>query len=304
MTRHVPVMLEETLRFLEPGPGKRIVDLTLGGGGHSEALLQAGAEVIAFDRDAVALQRATDRLSPHSENFIGVHREFGALAAVLDELGFGQVDGVLMDLGLSSDQLDDPGRGFAFRFDGPLDLRFDTSRGVPAAELLAHEDVGTIERWLREYGELRSARGVAREISARARQGTMTTTELRQIVAARLPGHVKPEPELARLFQALRIAVNDELGQLETILECLPDRLHAGGVFVAISYHSLEDRRVKRMLRRLSGRVDRGSRHLPAPDLDPATFEDLTPKVLRPTDEEVARNPRARSARLRAGRRL
>ena len=296
-------MLEEVLRFLEPAAGRRIADLTLGGGGHSLALLEAGADVIGFDRDEAALARATERLSPHLANFVGIHRDFGALGEVLDELGFGQVDGVLMDLGLSSDQLDDPQRGFAFRFDGPLDLRFDASRGWPAAELLAQEDVGTIERWLREYGELRSARSMAREICARARQGPVTTTDLREIVTSRLPGHVKPEPELARLFQALRIAVNDELGQLETILECLPDRLTPGGVFVAISYHSLEDRRVKRMLRRSSGRVDRGSRHLPAPDLDPATFEDLTPKVVRPTEAEVARNPRARSARLRAGRR-
>jgi 16S rRNA (cytosine1402-N4)-methyltransferase len=296
-------MLEETLRFLDPGPGKRIADLTLGGGGHSVALLQAGAEVIGFDHDAAALARAERRLSPHLANFVGIHREFGALGEVLDELGFGQVDGVLMDLGLSSDQLDDPTRGFAFRFDGPLDLRFDPSRGLTAAELLAREDAGTIERWLREYGELRSARGIAREISARARAAAITTTDLREIVAGRLPGHVKPEPELARLFQALRIAVNDELGQLETVLDCLPARLKPRGVFVAISYHSLEDRRVKRMLRRSSGRIDRGSRHLPAPDLDPATFDDLTPKVLRPTLEEVGRNPRARSARLRAGRR-
>jgi 16S rRNA (cytosine1402-N4)-methyltransferase len=296
-------MLEEVLRFLEPRPGLRIADLTLGGGGHSESLLEAGAEVIGFDRDEAALERATRRLSPHLAKFIGIHRDFGALGEVLDELGFGQVDGVLMDLGLSSDQLDDPGRGFAFRFDGPLDLRFDASRGRPAAELLAQEDVGTIERWLREYGELRSARGVARELSARAREGSITTTDLREIVAARLPGHIKPEPELARLFQALRIAVNDELGQLETILECLPDRLSPGGVFVAISYHSLEDRRVKRMLRRSTGRIDRGSRHLPAAEPPPATFEDLTPKVVRPTADEVARNPRARSARLRAGRR-
>lgn len=296
-------MLGEVLRFLEPAPGKRIADLTLGGGGHALALLEAGAEVIGFDRDEAALSRATERLSPHLARFVGVHREFGALGLVLDELGYGQVDGVLMDLGLSSDQLDDPERGFAFRFDGPLDLRFDPRRGRAASELLAQEDPGTIERWLREYGELRSARRIAREISSRARQEPITTADLRRIVTDRLPDHVKPEPELARLFQALRIAVNDELGQLETALECLPDRLRSGGVFVAISYHSLEDRRVKRMLRRSSGRVDRGSRHLPAPATDPATFEELTPKVLRPSADEVAQNPRARSARLRAGRR-
>jgi 16S rRNA (cytosine1402-N4)-methyltransferase len=296
-------MLEEVLRFLEPGPGRWIADLTLGGAGHSLALLEAGARVIGFDRDAEALERARQRLSPHLADFVGVHRPFGELGEVLDELDLGQVDGVLMDLGLSSDQLDDPERGFGFRFDGPLDLRFDASRGRAASELLAQSDVGTIERWLREYGELRSATGIARELSSRARSETITTTDLREIVAARLPGHVKPEPELARLFQALRIAVNDELGQLETALECLPDRLRTGGAFVAISYHSLEDRRVKRMLRRWSGRVDRGSRHLPAPVQAPATFEDLTPKVVRPSGEEVARNPRARSARLRAGRR-
>jgi 16S rRNA (cytosine1402-N4)-methyltransferase len=296
-------MLDEVLRFLEPGPGKRIADLTLGGAGHALALLRAGAEVIGFDRDAAALARAEERLSPHLAKFVGVHREFGALGEVLDALGLSQVDGVLMDLGLSSDQLDDPGRGFSFRFDGPLDLRFDPSRGRPAAELLASADVGTIDRWLREYGESRAPRSVAREISARARRGQITTADLREIVSGRLPAHVRPEPELARLFQALRIAVNDELGQLETVLECLPARLKSRGVFVAISYHSLEDRRVKRMLRRSSGRVDRGSRHLPAPDPDPATFEVLTPRVVRPTAAEVEQNPRARSARLRAGRR-
>lgn len=301
-SRHVPVMLQEVLRYLEPAPGKVIADLTLGGAGHTRALLEAGATVIGLDRDPQAIERARQLLSPHADRFVPVHRDFGSLPEVLDELGIDRVDGVLMDLGLSSDQLDDPARGFAFRTDGPLDLRFDPTRGEPAWERIERADAATIARWLTEYGEVRIARRLASAMVERARQQELRTTgALRELVTALVDRRERPEGELARVFQALRILVNEELQQLERVLGCLEDRLHPGGRLVAISYHSLEDRRVKAMLHRSSGRGGGGDRHRPAlPGAEP-TFRELTRRVVKPTEGEIERNPRARSARLRAG---
>lgn len=297
-------MLEEALGFLSPAPDRVVADLTLGGGGHTRALLEAGATVIGFDRDPVAIERAHDLREGHGERFVAVERDFGAFARTLDELGHDRVDGVLMDLGLSSDQLDDPRRGFAFRLEGPLDLRFGPGEGDPAWRRIEDSDADTVERWLREYGEVRAARGLARKMVERARLGDLrTTTQLADLVRSTLPRGRRPEPELARVFQALRIAVNDELTQLETVLGCVPERLRSGGRFVAISYHSLEDRRVKQMLRRTSGRVPRGSRHLPEPTTEEPTMVELTRKPLVAAEDELRRNPRARSARLRAGER-
>ena len=279
-----------------------MVDLTLGGAGHTRALLEAGATVIGFDRDPQAIERARELLSPHADRFVPVHRDFGSLPEVLDELGIDRVDGVLMDLGLSSDQLDDPGRGFAFRYDGPLDLRFDPTRGEPAWRRIEEADVPTLTEWLSRYGEVRIARRLAQAMAERAARGELRTTEqLRELVTALVGRRKRPEGELARVFQALRVLVNDELGQLERVLDCLPDRMNPGGVLVAISYHSLEDRRVKRMLRRASGRAGGGDRHRPAPREVEATFRELTRRVVKPTEGEIERNPRARSARLRAG---
>lgn len=304
-SRHVPVMLEETLELLQPAPGRTIADLTLGGAGHTSALLRAGAKVIGFDRDSAALDRASARLVPHTDRFVPVHRDFGSLAEVLDDLGLGRVDGVLMDLGLSSDQLDDPGRGFAFRLEGPLDLRFDTTRGEPAWQRLASADRATITTWLREFGEVRAAGRIATAMVQRAASGELrTTTQLRELVQQRVGRGPRLEGELARVFQSLRILVNSELDQLDRVLSLLPDRLNAGGRFVAIAYHSLEDRRVKTMLRRESGRLPRASRHVPLVEAPEPRLRDLTPKALRPSEVEVAANPRARSARLRAGERL
>lgn len=303
-TRHVPVLLEECLHHLQPRPGRVIADLTLGGGGHTAAILQLGARVLGFDRDGDALERAQTRFSPHEDQFTPVHRGFGALEEVLAELGLSSVDGVLMDLGLSSDQLDDARRGFAHRLDGPLDLRFDPSSGVPASDRLESADVSEIARWLRDFGEIRSARRLARRMADASRRGELrTTAQLRELVVEQAhPRH--REAELSRVFQALRILVNEELEQLDRILEALPRCVAPGGRFVAISYHSLEDRRVKRMLRAASGRAGGGSRHLPAVEQDEPTFRELTRRVVRPDEEEIRRNPRARSARLRAAERL
>lgn len=283
-----------------------MVDLTLGGGGYSAALLERGATVIALDRDPEAIERCKRLLVAHGARFQAHQREFGAFARLLDESGWTSVDGICMDLGLSSDQLDDPARGFGFRHDGPLDLRFDRSEGLPASALLRELDLEELQRLLSEYGEVRHARGIAKRLSERARRGEeLSTADVRELVTELLPKRVKPEPELARVFQALRIAVNRELEQLERALEELPNRLNAGGRFVCVSYHSLEDRRVKAFLRRESGRVSRGSRHAPAaPEGAKPRMLELTRRPIRPSEEEVAVNPRARSARLRAGERL
>jgi 16S rRNA (cytosine1402-N4)-methyltransferase len=303
-TRHIPVLLAECLQYLEPRPGKVFADLTLGGGGHSEALLQAGATVLGFDRDPEALARTSTRLLPHEDRFTPVHRGFGDLADVLGEMGRTTLDGVLMDLGLSSDQLDTARRGFAHRLDGPLDLRFDPTAGVSAAAWVADAAPEEIEVCLREYGEIRRPGRLARRMHEAARRGELTrTAELRELVVAQTPA-ARREAELARVFQALRIQVNEELDELERVLSVLPQVLAPGGRFVCISYHSLEDRRVKRALRDGSDRRPRGSRHLPEIATPDVYYRLLTPKVVRPQAAEIAANPRARSARLRAAERV
>lgn len=303
-SRHVPVMLEEVLHFLAPGPGRTVCDLTLGGGGHTRAFLEAGARVLALDFDPGPVERAREELAEHGDRFAATHAGLGDFATALDRWGVDQVDGIFMDLGLSSDQLDDPSRGFAFRLDGPLDLRFDPRHGEPASALLRHCREDELVRWLGEYGEIRRPRRLARRMLEAARRGELeTTAQLRELVRSQLPGHMKPEPELARVFQALRLATSGELGELDRALADVPARLAPGGRFVALSYHSLEDRRVKHMLRDESS-TGGGSRHLPDPTPREPRMRVLTPKVLRPGQEETTRNPRARSARLRAGERL
>lgn len=305
-TRHRPVLLGEVLDLLDPREGSRIVDLTLGGGGYSAALLERGASIIALDRDPEAIERCKRRLAVHGERFQPHQRDFGSFARLLDESGWSSVDGICMDLGLSSDQLDDATRGFGFRHDGPLDLRFDGASGEPASALLSRLDADDLQRLLSEFGEVRHARGIARRLSERASAtAELSTADVREVVVSVLPKRVRPEPELARVFQALRIAVNGELEQLEHALADVPNQLRAGGRFVCVSYHSLEDRRVKSFLRRESGRIQRGNRHAPQwAEAPQARMRELTRRPLRPTPEEIAANPRARSARLRAGERL
>jgi 16S rRNA (cytosine1402-N4)-methyltransferase len=296
-------MLEEVLAHLLPAPGKVVVDLTLGGGGYSAACLERGARVIGLDLDPEAIAGASERLSSHGDRFTARQTAYDAFGAILDELGLHAADGIVMDLGLSSDQLDDPGRGFGFRHEGPFDLRFDRTRGLPAWRRLAEADPGTLRRWLAELGEVRAAGRVARALHRAAAQGrARTTAEIRAVVEGVLPAGRSPAGELARVFQAFRILVNDELGALERALGQVCERLQPTGRFVAVSYHSLEDRRVKSLLRR-EGRPPATSRHLPAPDFRPR-LRILTPRPLRPDPAEVETNPRARSARLRAAERL
>jgi len=299
-THHQPVMLTEVLEYLLPTPGKVVVDMTLGGGGYSAACLEAGARVIGLDLDLEAIAGASERLSSHGDRFIVRHAAFSNFGAVLDELGISHADGICMDLGLSSDQLEDAGRGFSHQAAGPFDLRFDSSRGVSAAQRLRHASLSQIQTWLSEYGEVRVAGRVARALHDLAKEGdSLSADSVRNRILSVLPRGAKQEAELARIFQAFRILVNDEMGELEAALQEVPARLRSGGRFVAVSYHSLEDRRVKAMMRRES-RGAQGSRHLPPVHERARRLRVLTPRPVRPSSEEIRRNPRARSARLRA----
>ena len=301
---HVPVLKEEALGFLEPGPGRRIVDGTFGFGGHTRAMLAAGAEVLGLDLDAVAFAACREMAAAESglccENISFRHLD-RALAAVQ----WDRVDGVLLDLGVSSFQLDDADKGFSYRMDGPLDLRFDQTTGATAADLLRDLTEEQIADLIWRLGEERGSRRIARAIVMARREEPVTTTgRLKELVAGTLHGGVKVQPVLSRVFQALRIAVNEELDALGEVLAQLPTLLRPGGVAVVISYHSLEDRLVKQF-------IDRERRDCLCPPAIPMcvcghrrTLEPLTRKSVTAGPAEQASNVRARSARLRAARRI
>jgi 16S rRNA (cytosine1402-N4)-methyltransferase len=278
------------------------LDATVGGGGHAAALLERLPQVellLGLDRDPGALARARERLQGFGDRVRLVHAAFDQLGEVMSALGLRSLAGALFDLGLSSLQLVDDSRGFSFRAGGLLDLRFDPSGGPTAADFLAAADLPELTRVLREYGELPDAAAVARcLLEARRRRDLATTEDL--LAAVRPLWGADPHPRrLAQLFQALRVAVNDELGRLDRALAEVPERLENGAALTVISYHSLEDRRVKRLFK---GRTpSRREARLGAPAA--IGWEILTPRPVRPTPAEVARNPRARSARLRAAAR-
>ncbi|MFN3346215.1 MAG: 16S rRNA (cytosine(1402)-N(4))-methyltransferase RsmH [Candidatus Bipolaricaulaceae bacterium] len=280
---HEPVLVKEVLGFLAAKPGKVIVDATVGTGGHAEALLAQGAQVIGIDQDPQSLEVAKERLRAFGERFQAVRGNFRRLGELLAALGVNQVDGILFDLGLSSFHLSQAARGFSFQEDGPLDMRMDPDNPVTAAALVNGLPEKELVRILKEYGEERHAERIAREIVNS--RPLRTTGELARLVARCYPpGPYRIHPA-TRTFQALRIAVNDELSALQEALPQSRDLLAPGGVLCVIAFHSLEDRIVKRFLREeaRSGRMRL-----------------LTKKPVRPLREEVARNPRARSARLRA----
>ena len=298
---HEPVLVAETVRLVAGGPGVYL-DATVGGGGHAAALLEQLPQVellLGLDRDPGALARARERLQGFGDRVRLVHAAFDQLGEVMSALGLRSLAGALFDLGLSSLQLVDDSRGFSFRAGGRLDLRFDPSGGPTAAEFLAAADRSELTRVLREYGELPDAAAVARcLLEARRRRDLATTEDL--LAAVRPLWGADPHPRrLAQFFQALRVAVNDELGRLDRALVEVPERLENGAALTVISYHSLEDRRVKRLFK---GRApSRREARLGAPAA--SGWEILTPRPVRPTPAEVARNPRARSARLRAAAR-
>lgn len=305
---HVPVLVDEVLTYLAPRPGGVYCDATVGGGGHARRILEASSpdgRLVGVDRDPSALEATRAALAPFGDRVTLVHGAFGELAAILEALGVVPVDGILIDVGVSSPQLDQAERGFSFSKAGPLDMRMDPSRGETAEELLRRIGVEDLEQVLREYGEERYAKRIARAIKDAVRRDALhTTTELAALVAAAMPPgasrHDKIHPA-TRTFQALRIAVNRELEELDRFLEAFPALLREGGRCVVIAFHSLEDRRVKERFRELEW-----TSRLPA-DLAAAAGErirpicrTLTKKPVAASEEEVARNPRARSAKLRA----
>ncbi|MGA2621804.1 MAG: 16S rRNA (cytosine(1402)-N(4))-methyltransferase RsmH [Thermoguttaceae bacterium] len=287
-TVHVPVMLEEVLKWLDPRPGGVVVDGTLGGGGHSRALAERvgpGGMVIAMDRDPAAIAAAEKNLA--GLPLRAIHGDFCDLPEALAELGLTVVDGIVLDLGVSSDQLADPQRGFSFFSTGPLDLRMDPLRGEPARRLIERLSAQHLADLIYAFGEERYSRRIARAIvERRRREPIQTAAELAELVRRCVPRsrHERIDPA-TRTFQALRIAVNDELKSLEIAMSRLPACLRPGARLAVISFHSLEDRRVKEAFRS-----------------DPRLTA-LTRKPVLPSLDEIERNPRARSAKLRAAER-
>ncbi len=307
---HRPVLLHETVQYLAPERGGLFVDATLGLGGHSEAILQSAPEtrVLGIDRDPEALAHARRRLAHFGPRCCFVHANFCELARVVAEAGEQTVSGVWADLGVSSLQFDTVARGFSFRHDAPLDMRMDAEGDEEtAAELLARLLEEEIARIIFEYGEERRSRRIARWIVERREQGrpVQTTTELAELVARAIgykrADHIHPA---TRTFQALRIAVNHELEGLSEFIETAVDLLQPSGRLCVISFHSLEDRIVKRTLRRLNGQCECDPR-LPVCNCGARrVVEILTRRPVTAADAEVAANPRARSAKLRAARKL
>jgi len=309
---HVPVLATEVLAMLAPAPGSLQIDATLGGGGHAERILEASdpdGRLLGLDADGAAIARVRDRLGPRFGDRLRLRRaNFRELAEVGPAEGFGRVDGCLFDLGLSSFQLADAERGFGIRAGGPLDMRFDAGRGVPAAELIASLDTAELTALFRRYGEEPFAGRIARAITEARRTAPLRTAEelaalVERVAPARAPGRRRVHPA-TRVFQALRIAVNEELDALEAGLAAAVDLLRPGGRLVVLSYHSLEDRIVKRFFQ-----AER--RGCTCPPEVPVCVCGRAPRLrlvigkgLVPGEAEIHANPRARSARLRAAERL
>ena len=302
---HCPVLLSQVVTALAPPAGGWIVDATVGLGGHARALLEAqpGARLLGLDVDSEALELARARLAGFGRRVVLVNASYGSLAEIASVQGIAHVDGVLFDLGVSSLQLDTPSRGFSFRHDGPLDMRFGRD-GATVTDLLTDIEEEELVRVLREFGEEPRARRVARAIvRARQKQPILTTGELNRVVHAALGerrGRIDPS---TRTFQALRIAVNRELESIPSAIDQAARLLRPGGRLAVIAFHSLEDRLVKRALRRLSGRCVCPPGSFACQCRPERLLEVLTPKPVTPGPEELADNPRARSARLRVAAR-
>lgn len=288
-TLHIPVLPDEVLQALGLAPGQIVVDGTLGGAGHTLAIARRVApmgKVISMDRDIAAIELAQTRIGDLPINL--VHANFSKLPEVLDDQGIDQVDSILLDLGLSSDQLNDDSRGFSYHAEGELDLRFDIERGEPAWRLIQRLGESHLADLIYQYGEEKYSRRIARKIvDVRRAEEIRTADQLARLVRSCVPRSKNHRIDPAtRTFQALRIAVNDELGALETVLRRAPDRLKEGGRLIVISFHSLEDRMVKTAFRE-------------HPKLDV-----ITRKPIRPTEQEQLDNPRSRSSRLRIAQRI
>ena len=289
-TNHISIMVNEVVNALSPTDGGLYVDATVGGGGHSEAVLMAcpGARVIAFDRDEDALITSSERLASFSRRIEFVHASFERIAEELSARNITAVDGMMADLGISTPQLDTAERGMSFRNAGPIDMRMNRQEGETALDLVSRLDQDELANVIYEYGEERASRRIARCIKQALERGELhTTVDLRRaVVRAVGPRRVGGVDPATRTFQALRIAVNDELGQLDALLATAASILKVDGVLAVMSFHSLEDRRVKRSL------------------LNRALWQRLSAKPIVPSDEERTNNPRSRSAKLRIARRI
>jgi 16S rRNA (cytosine1402-N4)-methyltransferase len=303
--QHAPVLLEEAVAALHLRPAGIYADCTLGRGGHSRAILErlgVQGRLIGLDRDPAAIEAAKDLAD---ERFEAVHAPFSELRAVLERSSIAALDGVLLDLGVSSVQLDDAQRGFSFRREGPLDMRMDTSRGTTAGEWLATAPEGEIREVIARYGEERFAKQIAAAlVAARTQRPPVSTRELAGIVAKAVRSREAGQDPATRTFQAVRIHVNQELAQLSLVLPQAVEVLRPSGRLVVISFHSLEDRIVKQFMRE-QARADRLPLDLPvrAKELPPARLR-IVGKPIRPGAKEIAANPRARSAIMRVAERL
>ncbi len=287
MPVHVPVMTAEVLEALQPGRGGLFVDCTLGLGGHTRALLEAGAsQVLAVDRDPAALALAREALAEFGDRVAFAHADYRELPRLLDERGLDAVDGAVADLGVSSLQLDGAGRGFSFQRDEALDMRMDTSQGPTAADLIGRVDEHELADLIYAFGEERRSRAVARAIVAARRTAPITTTGQLAAIVRRVVGRSGRIDPATRTFQAIRVWVNEELAGLDTFLRAAGARLRVGARLAVVTFHSLEDRPVKHTFRAMAK--------------EDGAFRLVTKRSVVPGEDETRRNPRARSARLRA----
>lgn len=303
---HIPVMLDEVLQYLAPCPPETYLDGTFGGGGYASAILNIGSTLWGIDRDPDAIARGAQLAAAYPSRLHLIEGGFGDMTALLAQHDIHQLDGVVLDLGVSSYQIDDPARGFSFRHDGPLDMRMGRS-GPSAADLVADLSEADLADTLYEFGGERLSRRIARAVvAARSAAAITTTAQLADIIRSVVPKDKSGIDPATRSFQALRIRVNDELGQIERALAQAASLLAPGGRLVVVSFHSLEDRLVKRFMTEAAGRTPLPSRFDPRGMMtrDAADFRLLTPRAIRPTDTETSVNPRSRSARLRALQRL
>ena len=309
MNGHIPVLLDECVRYLNIKPEGVYVDGTLGMGGHSEAILRrlTTGRLISIDRDELAIERASERLRDYSDRLTIVHGNFRDLGEILDEQGVEAVDGMLFDLGVSSPQLDEGSRGFSYMLDAPLDMRMDKSDNIDAWFIVNRWPEDKIVRILRDYGEERHAARIAKAIASRREEREIeTTSELVEIIKGAMPAAALREKQhpAKRSFQAIRIAVNDELGAVETLMGTAPDRLKVGGRLCVISFHSLEDRIVKNAIH---SRENGCTCPREAPVCTCGfvqTLRSVTRKPITAGGEELELNPRSRSAKLRVAERV
>lgn len=309
MNGHIPVLLDECIRYLNIKPEGVYVDGTLGMGGHSEAILRrlTTGRLISIDRDELAIERASERLRDYSDRLTIVHGNFRDLGEILDEQGVEAVDGMLFDLGVSSPQLDEGSRGFSYMLDAPLDMRMDKSDNIDAWFIVNRWPEDKIVRILRDYGEERHAARIAKAIASRRDEREIeTTSELVEIIKGAMPAAALREKQhpAKRSFQAIRIAVNDELGAVETLMGTAPDRLKVGGRLCVISFHSLEDRIVKNAIH---SRENGCTCPREAPVCTCGfvqTLRSVTRKPITAGGEELELNPRSRSAKLRVAERV